>query len=554
LKEHYGEQEEIGYYTPNPIAGGRNGGTIFEHTCGCAFAHNYPWAFGPRLGIAYQVIPKTVIRVGAGLSYTKTPANNYQSYAVASNTPYQAPAYGTQAYLLRNGLPYHVTFPNFDPGQLPYGGVPSNILNDFDRNAGRPARVAQWSFFIQRELRRDLMVEVGYLGNRGAWFQTTSGKNDNALTAASLASYGLNIANPADRQLLTSQISSPLAASRGFGVLPYPLFPTNLTVMQSLLPYPEYTSMLYLWSPLGSTKYDSMQTSVTKRYSHGLDVTANFTWAKQLENGVESDPLGSGSINDVFNHNQNWYLSSNNQPFLLVVSGTYTVPKPTFGFLQNKFISQAVRDWQIGTVIRESSGLPITTPASINQLSTLLGASRNTFYDRVTGQALYTENINCHSCFDPSQTLVLNPGAWVDPGAGNWGTAAARYADYSGARHPSESLSLARNFRFHESKMNLQVRADFTNAFNHWYWPSPTGTPATPVLHNSAGQITQGYGFINLTGGAGATPRSGLLVGRFTFLDNAPSHELSSSGRCRIASPPGVAQRSTCCGAGGPYQ
>jgi outer membrane receptor protein involved in Fe transport len=66
-KEHYGEQGEIGYYTPNPIAGGRNGGTIFEATCHCVFAHNYPWAYGPRLGIAYQAIPKTVIRVGAGL-------------------------------------------------------------------------------------------------------------------------------------------------------------------------------------------------------------------------------------------------------------------------------------------------------------------------------------------------------------------------------------------------------------------------------------------------------------------------------------------------------
>ena len=286
-KEHYGEQAEIGYYTPNPIAGGRNGGTIFEATCHCAFAHNYPWAYGPRLGIAYQVIPKTVIRVGAGLSYTRTPADNYQSYAVASNTPYQAPSYGTPAYELRNGLPYHVTFPNFDPGQLPYGGIPSNVLNDFDRNAGRPARVAQWSFFVQRELSRDLVVEIGYLGNRGAWFQTTSGKNDNTLTAASLASYGLSLSNPADRQLLNSQISSPLAVSRGFGNLPYPLFPTNQNVVQSLLPYPEYTTLLYLWSPLGSTKYDSMQTSITKRYSHGLDLNANFTWAKQMENGVE---------------------------------------------------------------------------------------------------------------------------------------------------------------------------------------------------------------------------------------------------------------------------
>ena len=189
--------------------------------------------------------------------------------------------------------------------------------------------------------------------------------------------------------------------------------------------------------------------------------------------------------------------------------------------LQNRFVSQVVRDWQIGTVIRESSGLPITSPASINQLSTVLGPGRSTFYDRVTGQELYTQNINCHSCYDPSQTLVLNPGAWVDPGAGNWGTAAARYAGFDQARHPAENLSLGRNFRFRENKMNLQIRAEFTNAFNHWYWPNPIATnvsPATPTLRNNLGQITQGFGFINLVGGGNAvTPRSGLLVGRFTF-------------------------------------
>jgi len=65
--------------------------------------------------------------------------------------------------------------------------------------------------------------------------------------------------------------------------------------------------------------------------------------------------------------------------------------------------------------------------------------------------------------------------------------------------------------------MNFQIRAEFTNMFNRWTWPNPTGTPGTPVTRNNAGAITAGYGFINLTGGAGATPRSGQMVARFTF-------------------------------------
>ena len=103
-------------------------------------------------------------------------------------------------------------------------------------------------------------------------------------------------------------------------------------------------------------------------------------------------------------------------------------------------------------LLRYGSGLPITSPTSVSQLNTLLSGSsaggRNTFYNRVSGQPLYTQDINC-KCFNPSQTLVLNPLAW-HPGAGKWGTAAARCADYSGARRPSENISLGRIFRMTE--------------------------------------------------------------------------------------------------------
>jgi hypothetical protein len=512
LKEHDGEQGNLGEHTPNPIAGGLPGATIFEATCNCAFSHNYPWAYGPRLGVAYQITPKTVLRIGAGISYTRTPADNYQSYAVASNTPYGPPQFSVAPYVMRNGLPYKVTFPNFDPGQLPYAGIPANTLNNLDRHAGWPGRTMQWSMFLQREVSRNVVVEVGYVGNRGAWFQSTGAKNDNALTAAVLQADGLSLSNAADRTLLNSKISSPLAIQRGYSRQPYPLFPTSLNVFQTLLPFPEYTSILNLWSPLGSTYYDSMQATVTKRYSHGLDLTSNFTWAKQLENGVESDPLGAGTENDVFNRQNNKDLSANDQPFLLVLSATYTTPK----WSDNKIVSHVVRDWQLGVVTRYASGLPITLPASVNQLATLLGSGRSTFYNLNPNQPIYTQDINC-KCFDTSQTLALNTNAFVDPGAGNWGVTAPRVSYYRAARHPSENANFGRNFRFHESKMNLQLRAEFVNIFNRWSWPNPTGTPGTPIARNNAGQLTAGYGFINLVGGAGSTPRAGTLIARFTF-------------------------------------
>ena len=518
LREHNGYQGSVSLNTPNPIAGGRMGATIFEGygpgRCNCDFAHNYPFAFGPRLGVAYQFTLRTVVRGGAGISYTRTSANNFQSYAVASNTPYSAAQYGDPAYLTRDGLPYRVTFPNFDPGQLPYQGTPANSLNYFDRLAGRPARTVQWSFFLQRELVRNLVAEVGYVGNRGAWFQSTSAINDNAIMPSTLNQIGLDIHNPGDQKLLISQLNSAYAVQRGFSAKPYSRFPDTLTVFQALRPYPEYTSILHLWGPMGSTKYDAMQINVTKRYSHGLDLNANFTWSKQFVNGVESEGVfGGASQNDVFNRENNWFLSSNNQPFLLIVSANYTAPKFSADAPGMRILSQAARDWTLGAVLRYGSGLPITSPTSINNLNLMLG--QGTYYNRVPGQPIYTQDINC-KCFDPSKTLVLNSNAWVDPGAGNWGTAAARYADFSGARRPSENVSFGRIFRLKE-RIQLQVRAEFTNMFNRWIWPNPIGTPNSPVMRDKFGNLTGGYGFVNLVGGAGAVPRSGQMIARLTF-------------------------------------
>jgi hypothetical protein len=264
-----------------------------------------------------------------------------------------------------------------------------------------------------------------------------------------------------------------------------------------------------------------MQVNLTKRYSHGLDLNANFTWSKQMVNGVESEGVfGGATENDVFNRQNNWFLSSNNQPFLLVVSASYTTPKMRSDGLAMKVLSQLTRDWTTATVLRYGSGLPITSPSSSNNLSSLLGSGRTTLDNRVAGQPLFTQDLNC-KCFNPSSTLALNPAAWVDPGAGNWGIGAARYSDYSGARRPTENINFGRIFRLSESgRMQLQIRGEFTNMFNRWTWPNPT-TTLSPTTHavpsdpNSA--ITGGYGFVNLTGGAGAVPRSGQMVARFTF-------------------------------------
>jgi hypothetical protein len=520
FREEHGLQNNMSPITPNPCCGNLPGGTIFEATCHCDFAHNYPFAFGPRLGLAFQIMPKTVLRTGAGISYGRTAGNNFQSYAVGANTPYSAPSFGDPAYLLQNGLPYKVTFPNFDSGQQPYAGIPTGTLNYFDRNAGRPPRMFQWSIGLQREVARNLVVEAAYVGNRGVWWQCNGCVSDNGVTADYLKARGIDISVPADLALLTSPITSPQAVARGF-TKPYPAFPSSGTVMQAIRPFPEYTSILRLWAPLGNNWYDSVQTKATKRFSHGLDLQASFTWAKQMVIGAEED-VGffqtiSPAFNDVFNRNQNKYISGFDQPFLFVFAGSYTTPRLN----GNKARSWAVRDWTISSNLRYGSGLPIEAPAAANNLMSVLG--RPTFANRVPGEPLTTVDLNCH-CYDPNKTFVLNQAAWSNPPAGQFGSSAAYYSDYRYQRRPVENIALGRAFRFKE-RMSLNIRAEFTNIFNRAGIPNPTNgqgpgqTYASTQIKNLAtGLNAGGFGWVNTNPATPVLfPRQGQLVARFQF-------------------------------------
>jgi hypothetical protein len=526
LKEQYGRFPSFSPTVKNPADGGLPGGIIFEGNgaghCNCEFAHNYPWAFGPRLGAAYQITPRTVLRAGWGIVYAGTSLNAYFTQTGASNVPFTSPAFGEPGAILKNGLPLtpqQLAWPNFDPGYLNIPNSIPNVPTYFDPNAGRPARQVQWSIGLQRELSKNFAIEVSYVGNRGVWWQANALVNYSALTAQSLAARGLDISSAADRALLASRLDSSTAAARGFNKAPYAGFPLSSTVAQSLRPFPQYNNIPASFAPLGNTWYDSLQAKATKRLSSGLEFTSVFTWQKELQIGAESDSMTAGSIgavvNDVFDRRSNKYISGQSRPFTFITSINYMFPK--LGI--NKVLSVAIRDWQVGAVLQYASGLPIRIPASNNALATIL--FRGTYANRVPGQPLFTVDPNCH-CFDPNTTFLLNPKAWTDPPAGQFGTSALYFNDYRGPRRPQENMSLARNFRIKE-RANLQIRVEFSNVFNRPYYNFPTSTNAAATqTRNSKGQTTSGFGYINVqvpiaASFAAVAPRAGTIVARFAF-------------------------------------
>jgi hypothetical protein len=515
--ELYNRQSEFAPGVPNPSAGGLLGATIYDGygpgRCNCSFTSTYPFALGPRIGAAYQFDPKTVIRAGWGITYGQAPNFNYAgaSPGTGFNTiNFSTATYGTPALQLSQGLSYNsaaLYAASYDPGLFPNPGQINSPPSLVDRNGGRPARFNQWNISVQRELTKDLVVEAAYVGNRGAYEQANGLINLNAINPASLAQYGLNLNNPADITLLTLPLSSPQAIARGFKA-PYAGYSLGNTVAQSLRPFPQFGYIGTQWSPLGNSWYDALQMKLTKRFSHGLDFTANYTHSKNLATAEDQDGT-TVSTNDVFNRKLNKTLSNNDQPNIFVIAFNYAVP----GWKHNAWSRNITSGWTVGGVFRYASGLPILSPLANNNLGSVL--FQNTFANRVAGVPLFIKSPDCH-CIDPTKDLILNPKAWTDPGPGQFGTAAPYYDDYRYARHPEESMSLGRLFRIKET-MSFQVRAEFFNIFNRTQLNNPSsGNALQTATYNANGTLSNGFGFIN-NGSVFAAPRTGQIVARFQF-------------------------------------
>ncbi len=534
--EQFGRYSDFSATTPNPAASGRLGAQIFEATCNCHFAHNYPYSIGPRLGAAYQINSKTVIRGGVGVVYGQTTnaTGGTGSTAASASTP----GFGQIVGLLQNGIPSNVvaSFPNFSPnaGQPVGAVVLAPTLQD--PNAGRPMRLLQWSATLQREMGRNLVVEAGYVANLGAWEDAgTSLSALNALNPSTLHGLGFNdFTSATESALLTTTISSLSAAqkqtlaARGITFLPYANFPATQTVRQSLLNFPQYTGLLNpAGAPLGKNWYDGLQTKITKRFSRGLSLNANYTYAKTLV--LTSTP-------DPFNRDLGKNLGPFDLPHQFRLAAQYEVPRihSELPVLKSKAVSYALSGWNMGWALNyQSAGLVgLPTSAGSTPISNFLGYGPGPA-QLIPGMSPWSVdwtdysgthhtdplNINCH-CFDPTKTVVLNPAAFTNVPNGQFAANEASLRYFRGQRQPGENANFGRTFRIKE-RASLNVRVEFTNVFNRTQLPAITlgnfSAAATKFTSGpNTGLYSGGYGTINPTAGT-LNQRTGLLVARFSF-------------------------------------
>jgi hypothetical protein len=400
----------------------------------------------------------------------------------------------------------------------------------------------QWSIGIQREITPNLSVDISYVGNRGAWWNSNGAINDpNRVRPETLADHHIDLSIAEHRQLMLTPLSAVSAADKAALNLsvPFPGFAGD--VAQSLRPFPHAGNIFQLWYPIGRTWYDSLQVNLTKRFSHGLDFTIAYSWQKELTIGAENTDtafVALPAVNNINDFKSNKTISGLSAPHRLVIGANYQVPT----WNTNKFLSWALRDWTIGTLLTYQSGLPIMAPKATSSvprhdigsllklcsgMSVFGGCNGAMFWpdpasfaERVPGEPLFLVDPN--ASFDPFTTFLTNPKAWKAPPDGQYGAGSGHYNDYRYRRVPQENLSLGRVFPIREG-MKLQIRVELMNVFNRVRIPNPeetgfgTGTNniTNAQVKGANGQTVSGFGYISAINAGGQ--RTGQIVARFSF-------------------------------------
>ena len=437
----------------------------------------------PRVGLAYRLTSKTVLRVSGGIFYAPNDTLN----AGTSD-------WGNGLYVLNESI---LGPPNPFPNTPPVGGSWSNPFaagllqptrtSTFEGQNIRAqtrhhnvAYVSNWTFNIQRMVTPTLLVEVGYVGNKVTHLDENRNYNQNNPLLLSLGS-----------QLL-QQVANPYYGIIKSGSLSFPTVPLN----QLLRPYPQFLQVLIPRDGYGDAHYESFQLRIDKQYSHGLSFSAAYTNSKTITNNSESATGERLGQNAFYNPNYNRSLDSNDVPQRLVLGYMWEVP---FGrhrpYVSTGVLSQIIGNWQISGITVFQRGIPlrISAPDTTGLLNFVYNVSRaNRVCDPVlpSGQRSPDKYFNT-ACFVAATPFTipndsLNQPRLRDPGRRNF------------------DVSFMRNQPFKE-RYNVQLRAELFNLFN---------TPALSLGDGSSMTLnTPQFGKILI----GTSPRTVQLGLRMVF-------------------------------------
>lgn len=455
---------------PNPAVGGYPGALRFggsyapgDLSCNCSgVVSTYYGALGPRLGAAWSVTSKTVIRAAYGIMYTRRGAVGGREGArggtgvlgINASAPLSPLDQFTPTFYLDNGVPAYQKGPVYN---ATYGtgfatGLGSGSTVTYGDPVGKPPRYQNWNFSIQRAVTDSLAVTLAYVGSNGKYLAGAGrGIWSNQMPPKYLALGNLLQAT------VTPQILSQAQALFPEIRLPYGNFTGTLS--QMLKPFPQYPGVSDPFGNVGQSNYNAFQVIVNQRLARGLTYMFNYTFSKAINN------VSGGR--SAYNWADAKTISNTDQPHILNALFAYDLPwgrgRP---YRVGGIAGALVSDWKVSGITRFATGTPLGTIAASCNVPNAGGcwASYNPSF---TGPVRINGDWGDGDLLGSNPPANVDKNAFMNPAAYTYGDTPPTMAYNLRIPHLfNQDFSLRREFPVTE-RWRFELQGDAFNAFNN---------------------------------------------------------------------------------------
>jgi hypothetical protein len=493
----------LSFFNPNATnASGTAGVLEFAgsgaNTCNCSSpVDNYKKQFGPRLGLAYQILPKTVLRASWGVMYTH--GNAVAGSAISQNgtgilgfqaSPKTSSTNGVAEYELDQAYPAYTppagvaSGPNYAVGYStisPYTGSPQSVSYGDPYYGGRAPQYIDYNVGIQHQVTPNLVVGLSYVGSQGHFESPDSsiarGQWINQLSPQYLF---LGTILGTEVEKLTTAQQGTLAAA---GITLPANFSPKQTVAQALEPFPNYKTVTDAYGNVANSNYNSLQLSVTQRVSKGVSFMFDYIWSKAIDDGgtfrsgyaIPAAYSTDGKAWPVDRIERS--LSTTDQPQHIIATGVWSLPFGAQGLGSGNSVVRALAsNFKFSGIVQIYSGSPLAITGSACQVNPAENTCNPTVVLGFTGEG----RINGKWGKDATATsspVYLNANAFVpiatlteanSPYAYTFGDAArtAPFGMYGPGNYDID-ISLRRTFNLPVERFHLTFEGDLYNLTNH---------------------------------------------------------------------------------------
>lgn len=502
---------------PNPVTG-LNGALEYTghgaNTCNCdSPVHNYFKNIGPRIGLAYQVDPKTVVRASYGVMYTHGNAvggGNQSSTGAGTLGFSAAPSFSANGQLLSTAplTGDNTDFPSFTPAAgrdsgPSYGtgyttssgftGTPSSMGYADPYLGGRAPQYINWSFGFQHQWTDALTSTITYVGSQGH-FLPADGSNARGYWANQLDPNYLYLGSNLNKS--GADLTAFCAANTNVCPSTLSIFSPKQTLATLLKPFP-FQGVSDSYGQVANSNYHALQVQLNMRPSHGLTFMANYTWSRSIDDGgtfrsgyaIPAAYSGTGKsyAPDAIERS----VSTSNQPQHIVVTSVWDLPIGR-SVLANNPVERAVfGGFKFSGIFQAFSGSPLAVTAASCGSNPAQGTCMPTYNPAYPAGGSARKNGGWGSGVTRT---TYNKISYIDSNAFETTPAyvfgnTARTAPYKlyGPGNYNLDFSLRRSFGLHLSESSrLSLQADMYNVTNHTQF-----AVASAVFGNSSfGQVS----------------------------------------------------------------